>query len=63
MCSEAAGAGKACIRCKIRGAVSMNIAVKDSKRSNIAATKKRLKTVSQRRVVNKTKSFSFHPVQ
>ena len=40
----------------------MKIAVKESKRGNIAAMRKRLKTVSQRRV-DKTKSFSFHPVQ
>ena len=42
---------------KIRGAVSMKIAVKESKRGNIAAITKRSKTVSQRRRVDKTKSF------
>ena len=41
---------------KIRRAVSMEIAVKDSKGGNIAAMRKRLKTGSQRRV-DKTKSF------
>ena len=42
---------------KIRRAVSMKIAVKESKRGNIAAMRKRLKTVSQRRGVDKTTSF------
>ena len=42
---------------KFRRAVSMKIIVKDSKRCNIAAECKRLKTVSKRREVNKTKSF------
>ena len=42
---------------KIRRAVSMKIAVKESKRGNIAAMRKRLKTVSQRRGVDKKKSF------
>ena len=42
---------------EIRRAVSMKIAVKESKRVNIAAMRKRLKTVSQRRRVDKTKSF------
>ena len=41
----------------IRRAVSMEVAVKEKKRGNIAAMKKRLKTVSQRRGVDKTKSF------
>ena len=41
----------------------MKIAVKESKRGNIAAMRKGLKTVSQRRGVDKTKSFRFHPVQ
>ena len=40
----------------------MKIAIKESKRGNIAAMRKRLKTVSQRRGVDKTKSFRFHPV-
>ena len=35
----------------------MKIAVKENKRGNIAAMRKRLKTVSQRRGVDKTKSF------
>ena len=42
---------------EIRRAVSMEVAVKESKRGNIAAMRKRLKTVSQRRGVDKTKSF------
>ena len=42
---------------EIRRAVSMKIAVKESKRGNIAAMRQRLKTVSQRRGVDKTKSF------
>ena len=42
---------------EIRRAVNMKIAVKESKRSNIAAMRKRMKTVSQRRGVDKTKSF------
>ena len=42
---------------EIRRAVSINIAVKESKRGNIAAMRKRLKTVSQRRGADKTKSF------
>ena len=42
---------------KIRGTISMKIEVKESKRGNIAAMRKRLKTVSQRRLVDKTKSF------
>ena len=37
--------------------VNMKIAVKGSKTDNIAAMRKRLKTVSQRRGVDKTKSF------
>ena len=48
---------------KIRRAVSIKIAVQESKRDNIGAMRKRLKTVSQRRGVDKTKSFSFPPVQ
>ena len=43
---------------KIRRAVSMKIAVKKSKRGNIATMRKRLKTVSQRRGVDKkTENF------
>ena len=42
---------------KIRRAVSIKTMVKESKRGNIAAIGKRLKTVSQRRGVDKTKSF------
>ena len=42
---------------KIRRAVIMKIALKESKRGNIEAMRKRLKTVSQRRGVDKTKSF------
>ena len=42
---------------KIRRAVSMKIVVKEGKRGNIAAKRKRLKTVSQRRGVDKMKSF------
>ena len=41
---------------KIRRAVSKKIAVKESKRGNTAAMRKRLKKVSKRRV-HKTKSF------
>ena len=41
----------------IRRAVSMKIAVKESKRGNIAAMRKRLKKVSQRKGVDETKSF------
>ena len=48
---------------KGRHAVSMQIAVIKSKRDNIAAIRKRLKTVSQRRGVDRTKSVSFHPIQ
>ena len=42
---------------RIRRVVNMKIVVKESKRGNIAAMRKRLKTVSQRRGVDKTKSF------
>ena len=56
LCSEAAGAGGHAVS-KIIIAVSMKIAVKESKRGNIAAMRKGLKTVSQRRGVDKTKSF------
>ena len=42
---------------KIRRADSMKIAVKESKRGIIAAMRKRLKTVSQSRGVDKTKRF------
>ena len=42
---------------KIRRAVNMKIALKDSKRGNISAMIKRLKTISQRRGVDKLKSF------
>ena len=42
---------------EIRRAVSMKIVVKESKRCNIVAMRKRLKTVSQRRGVDKMKSF------
>ena len=42
---------------EIRRAVSMKIVVKESKRGNIVAMRKRLKTVSQRRGVDETKSF------
>ena len=55
LCSEAAGAGEA--GSEIRRAVSIKIAVKESKRGNIAAMRKRLKTVSQRREADMTKSF------
>ena len=41
---------------KINRAVSMKIAIGDTKRSNIPAKRERLKTVSQRRGVE-TKSF------
>ena len=42
---------------EIRRAVSMEVGIKESKRGNIAAMRKRLKIVSQRRGVDKTKSF------
>ena len=42
---------------EIRKAVSMKIAVKESRRGNFATMRKRLKTVSQRRGVDKTKNF------
>ena len=42
---------------EIRRAVSMKIVVKDSKRGNISAMIKRLKTISHGRGVDKTKSF------
>ena len=42
---------------EIRRAVSMVVGVRESKKSNIAAMRKRLKTVSQRRRVDKTRSF------
>ena len=42
---------------KFRRAVIMEITVEDSKRCNIAAECKRLKTVSKRMGVSKTKSF------
>ena len=57
------GRGKSCavrLREQGRHAVSeirMKIAIKESKRGNIAAMRKRLKTVSQRRGVDKMKSF------
>ena len=54
------GRGKSCAarpRDHGRHAVTTKIAVKASKRGNIAAMRKRLKTVSQRRGVDKTKSF------
>ncbi|MPC21043.1 hypothetical protein E2C01_014016 [Portunus trituberculatus] len=54
------GRRKSCERgCKKRGgiAVSMKIAIKDRKKCNISAVRKRLKTVSERRGVDETKSF------
>ena len=42
---------------KIRKAVSMKITVEYSKRANITAKRERLKTVSQRRGIDETKSF------
>ena len=42
---------------KFRRAVGMKITVENSKRCNVAAECKRLKTVSSRREVNKTKNF------
>ena len=42
---------------KIRRAVNMKIAIKDRKRGNTAVIRKRLKPVSQKRGVDKTKSF------
>ena len=48
---------------KIKRAVSMKITAEDSKRGNTAAMRERLKTVSQSRGIDETKSFSFYPVQ
>ena len=42
---------------KINKAVSMKIVIEDSKRCNIPVKRERLKTVSQRRGVNETKTF------
>ena len=42
---------------KFKRAVSIKITVEDSKRCNTMVECKRLKTVSKRRGVNKTKSF------
>ena len=42
---------------KIKGVVSMKIAIEDNKRSNIPVVGKRRKKVSQRRGIDKTKSF------
>ena len=42
---------------KIRIAVGMEIAAEDSNKANILTVRMRLKTVSQRRGVDKTKSF------
>ena len=42
---------------KINRAVSMKIGIEDSKRCNIPAKRESLKTVSQRRGVNVTKSL------
>ena len=42
---------------KIRRAVSMKITIEDSERGNIATMRERLKTVSQRRGIDETKSF------
>ena len=42
---------------KFRRAVSMKITVEDNKRCNIAAVRKKLKTVSKRKGANKTKMF------
>ena len=42
---------------KISRTVTMKIAIKYRKRCNISAVRKRLKTVSQRRGVDETKSF------
>ena len=40
--------------------VSVKIAIEESKRCNIPAERDMLKTVSQRKGVDETKSFSFH---
>ena len=42
---------------KIRRAVSMKVTVENSKRGNITAKRERLKTVSQKRGIDETKSF------
>ena len=41
---------------------SMKIAKGENNRYNISAVRKRLKTVSQRKGVDFTKSFCFHPI-
>ena len=48
--------------CKIDRAVCMKIAIEDRKRCSISVKRERLKTVSQRRGVDETKSFRFHPI-
>ena len=48
---------------KIRRAVSMKISVEDRERQQCGEKREGLKTVSQRRGVDETKSFRFHPVQ
>ena len=45
---------------KINIVVSMKILIEYIKRSSIVAVRKRLKTVSQRRGIDKTKRFLFH---
>ena len=42
---------------EIRRAVSKEVAIKETKSGNIAAMRKRLKTVSQRRGVDKKEGF------
>ncbi len=51
-----------CIKEVDRIAVSMKIAV-DNSRCNIAAKRKRLKTVNEMKAVDTTESFLFHPVE
>ena len=53
LCSKAVEKG---MTCKIREAISLKIAIEDSKTWYIAMAK-RLKTVNQRRGVSKTKSL------
>ena len=46
----------------INRVVRMKIATEDTKRCSIPTKRERLKTVSPRRGVDETKSFSFHPI-
>lgn len=56
------GTGKSYAMSKVGRAVTENT-VEDSNKANIAVVVERLKIISQRRRVNKTKIFWLHPVQ